>query len=282
MSRPTVPTLTRPSTTVAAMSLAAGLAFAASADQTTVVTFDTGLEGWVGIGEIEATGGNPGAHLHTVNPDTFGLTYSNSSGPWADDFSVYDAVTFSTDVLVEDISFFGTPVSRNWLVEIRDFDNVPAGYPWVSVWYVMGAISEGPTYQTYSVTIDDPAATALPPGWGGYGAEDPSTFEPILPADRTFADVLAGADEIVFTTFQPGFFYGFTAFDVRLDNLTLTTVGGGTGDPADVNGDGVVDFDDLISVLAAFGPCPGCPEDIDGNDLVAFDDLLAVLAGWSV
>ena len=174
-----------------------------------------------------------------------------------------------------------TPVSRAWLVEFRDFDNTPPGYPWVSVWYVMGTISENDAYQTYAVTIDDPSATELPKGWGGYGAEDPSTFEPILPADRTFADVLAGTDEVVLTTFQPGFFYGFTAFDIRLDNLTLITEGGETGEPADVNGDGAVNFDDLLGVLAAFGPCDGCPEDVNDSGAVDFDDVLAVLAAWT-
>jgi hypothetical protein len=52
-----------------------------------------------------------------------------------------------------------------------------------------------------------------------------------------------------------------------------------------VNGDGAVDFDDLLAVVAAFGPCPAppapCPEDVDGTGEVAFDDLLAVLAAWS-
>jgi outer membrane protein assembly factor BamB len=48
----------------------------------------------------------------------------------------------------------------------------------------------------------------------------------------------------------------------------------------DVDGDGVVGFDDLLLVLAEWGPCPGCPEDIDGDDEVGFPDLLIVLAEW--
>jgi hypothetical protein len=52
--------------------------------------------------------------------------------------------------------------------------------------------------------------------------------------------------------------------------------------PADVNGDAVVDLDDLVAVLAAFGPCPGpCPEDVDGDGSVGLADLIAVLDAWS-
>lgn len=50
--------------------------------------------------------------------------------------------------------------------------------------------------------------------------------------------------------------------------------------PADVNGSGAVDFDDLLGVLAAWGPCSPCDQDIDGNGDVNFDDLLALLAAW--
>ena len=49
---------------------------------------------------------------------------------------------------------------------------------------------------------------------------------------------------------------------------------------ADIDGNGFVDFDDLIRILSAWGPCEGCPEDIDGNDVVDFDDLLLVISGW--
>jgi len=54
-------------------------------------------------------------------------------------------------------------------------------------------------------------------------------------------------------------------------DCTPTTV------PGDVNGDGVVDFDDLLGLLSAWGPCAGCPADLDGNGFVDFDDLLTLL-----
>ena len=53
----------------------------------------------------------------------------------------------------------------------------------------------------------------------------------------------------------------------------------------DLDGDGDVDFADLSTLLAAWGPCPmppaSCPADIDGDGLVSFSDLLIVLSGWS-
>ena len=50
--------------------------------------------------------------------------------------------------------------------------------------------------------------------------------------------------------------------------------------PADIDGDGVVGFTDVLAVLGAWGSCEGCPEDLDGNGLVDFADILLVLADW--
>lgn len=54
--------------------------------------------------------------------------------------------------------------------------------------------------------------------------------------------------------------------------------------PGDVDGDGDVDFTDLVLLLAAWGPCPTppapCPADFDGNGSVDFQDLLVLLANW--
>ncbi len=52
--------------------------------------------------------------------------------------------------------------------------------------------------------------------------------------------------------------------------------------PSDSDGNGVIDVEDLLDLLAAWGPCPGCPEDSDGNGVVDVEDLLDVLAGWGL
>jgi hypothetical protein len=61
---------------------------------------------------------------------------------------------------------------------------------------------------------------------------------------------------------------------VELLNVDCTP----TSVPGDVDGDGVVDFNDLLAVLSAFGPCAGCPADLDGNGAVDFTDLLELLS----
>ena len=117
-------------------------------------------------------------------------------------------------------------------------------------------------------------------GWGGTGAEDPVTYEPILPPGVTFADVLAGVDRMVFTTLQPGFFYGFTDFDLRIDNITAIRE---APDPADLDGNGSVGPSDLAILLGAWGSCPpkgSCTADLDGDGSVGPGDLTALLAAW--
>ncbi len=197
---------------------------------TTVNTdFSSGANGWSGpsgIGgatTIEPTGGNDGAFMRTVFND-FGVTFrNNTNADYLGDYTASDSITISMDVRVEYLNFFGQDVSRPWLVELRDVDGAQGGYPYNSVWFLFDNISQANNsdWMTYSVTFD-PNATDLPAGWGGYGAEDPDTFEPTLPEGVSFSDVLSGVDEIAFTTLQPGFFFGFTDHTIGIDNLSIT------------------------------------------------------------
>jgi hypothetical protein len=50
--------------------------------------------------------------------------------------------------------------------------------------------------------------------------------------------------------------------------------------PEDIDNSGAVDFNDILSLLAAWGPCGTCNEDIDNNGTVDFADLLGVLAAY--
>ncbi len=54
--------------------------------------------------------------------------------------------------------------------------------------------------------------------------------------------------------------------------------------PADLDGSGDVDFDDLLIVLSEWGDYKDCPPfiaaDIDQDCDVDFDDLLVVLSAW--
>jgi MYXO-CTERM domain-containing protein len=201
-----------------------------------VTTFDTGNQGWgvffsneEGLGDfLEPAGGNPGSHLRWTMIDAFGCSLRNDTNP--DTIGDYrrfsQGVTLSVDVKVDSIQFFGNEVPRNLIVELVDPNPAGSTYPYTSVWFNLGEISLARTrnWTRFSVTIADPGAAALPAGWGGTGDEDPGTFEPRLPPGRTFSSVLASVDEIRFTTFQPGFFYGFTNFQVRFDNVSVVPI----------------------------------------------------------
>lgn len=209
-----------------ALSALSGSAFAAQA----VTTFDNGTEGWSisGRDTIDAAGGNPGANMHGELIEVFGADVrNNTNADFLGDLSRYGTFELSIDVKINSIASPFNPgeLPRDLIVELRDYDN-PNGYPWTSVWVNLGVLdaSVNNDWATYSVIIDDPNATDLPAGWGGYGDEDPNTFEPILPAGRTFGSVVQSVDEIAFTTLVPGYFYGFTNFDMQVDNITIRTV----------------------------------------------------------
>jgi hypothetical protein len=236
------------------------------------VTFSNSAMGWSGSNgndgfgggtTIEQNGGNPGNYMRTVFND-FGVTYRNSTNEWyLGDYTTSDSINISVDVRVENLNFFGTDVPRPWLVELRDYDSAQGGYPYTSVWYLFDDISEANNaeWTNYTTGSFDPNAIELPAGWGGTGAEDPETFEPTLPDGVSFADVLSGVDEIVFTTLQPGLFFGFTDHTIGIDNIILFRPG--IRCLADINGDGTLNFFDISAYI----------------DYIQNDDLLGDLTG---
>jgi hypothetical protein len=83
----------------------------------------------------------------------------------------------------------------------------------------------------------------------------------------------------------------FTAVDTSgsiteaaLDDFRVDVPECGAACPADVNGSGAVDADDLVAVVLAWGPCPAppaaCDADVDDSGVVDADDLVAVVLGW--
>jgi hypothetical protein len=48
----------------------------------------------------------------------------------------------------------------------------------------------------------------------------------------------------------------------------------------DVNGDGLVNVNDLLAVISAWGPCPCCAADVTYDGLVNVNDLLLVISTW--
>ncbi|RMH13775.1 MAG: PEP-CTERM sorting domain-containing protein [Planctomycetota bacterium] len=209
-----------------------GVCMSASADST-VVDFEDGMthgwegpQGFGGISFIDPSNGVGGSAGYRTQFSDFGIVFANSTNPaFVGNFAQYQQVTFSVDVKVDQIGTF-LPVPRPFMLELRDFDTAQGGYPWSSVFFLFDWISQDThgDYTTFSVTIDDPSSVDLPAGWGGYGDYDPVTFETRLPPGVTFADILAGVDEIAYSTYLPDFFFTDEFFDVTLDNITVTTV----------------------------------------------------------
>jgi hypothetical protein len=224
----------------------------------TTVTFDDGAGDWTpgpDCNEVRRDDGNPGAYWwfeNTYCDNNIVLRgwfdFWNASDPaFLGDYGAKGPVRLSVDLDVEVYDyypFFGArpiPVeeSRQLVLELIDLDDPyvdpVTGYswPWTSVLYPMGPLPDRHAgWKRFSVRIDDPHATELPAGWTGFGGpEDPVTYFPQLPPDRTFADVLAGIDEIHFHTLEPGFFYGFSFHHrIRIDNISIEPLSDGCGE----------------------------------------------------
>lgn len=252
-----------------------------------VTTFDAGTEGWSVSGrtDISPTGGNPGATMDVDVLDVFGADIRNTTNlAFLGDYTMIGALRLTVDVRVDSINFFGTEVSRDLVVELRDENPPGSSYPYVSVWYTLGTLtSSNPGWHTYAIDVADPASTTLPPGWGGTGDEDPVTFEPRLPPGRTFDSVLRSVDSLHFTTFVPGFFYGFTNFEIAVDNVGFIAYGPAC--PGDLDADYQVGLSDLTILLANFGTPIGAgieDGDLDGDGDVDLSDLTVLLANFGV
>jgi hypothetical protein len=51
--------------------------------------------------------------------------------------------------------------------------------------------------------------------------------------------------------------------------------------PEDINRNGVVEVQDLVAVVLAWGVCTGdCPADLNGDGMVSVSDLVAVILAW--
>lgn len=213
------------------LALCGATSFAAAGPAASTVDFSNGAQGWEGMQPLNGVGGsgidtsmgNSAPALRTVM-ENFGISFTNSTNQnYLGNYGAMGGVTIGLDVLASSIRYFGSEVSRRLVVELRDYDNTQGQMPYNSVWYDLGVIDYTKGWQHMSVKIADTTATALPEGWGGYGSPDDAAG-PGLPAGMTFADILASVDEIAFTTLVPGYMYGFTDFDVAVDNISVTAV----------------------------------------------------------
>lgn len=259
----------------------AAASFAGSANEA-AVTFSNGNQGWslLGWNTVTPTGGNPDHRIFWNDPvDNFGMSARNQSHPaFIGDYTAKGPVKLSIDFKVDYIKFFGSNVSRDLVVILYD-DDTFNGAPAAAVWTHVGTLTSAMPWTTFSAEVTDVLSDELPEGWNGAGDEDPQTFEPILPEGRTWTNVLQGVDRIEFTTFVPGFFYGFTNFKLSIDNATIAPIELPTT-PGDLNGDGVVDGADLGLLLAAWDS-DDADADLNDDGIVDGADLGLLLAAWS-
>ena len=211
------------------LALAGGSAHAGPTNS--FVNFDTtsgGAQGWKGMQSADGIGGTlidpdfglDAPALRTMFNNFYIAWWNNTNSHYLGDWGEFEGVTISLDVFATYISFLNTTVTRDLMVEFRDYDNTPPGIPYVSVWYNLGTLDASKGWQNLSVTIVDTQSTSLPAGWGGTG----DYLGTGLPAGRTFADVLASVDLIGFSTGIPGMVSGFVDYDVAIDNIKVTAV----------------------------------------------------------
>ncbi len=181
--------------------------------------FSSGPKGWVGNALVDDSLGNGAPAFHSV-VENFGLSWRNETdAAFLGDYTASKTVTLGLDVLTQSILYDGSEVSRDLFVSLIDKGDPGAGVPDAVVWYDLGTISAAVGgWQHLSVTFGT-GSDALPTGWNA----DDGLGSLALPPGRTFTNVLANVDEITFTTYQPGWFYGYADFDVATDNISIRT-----------------------------------------------------------
>ncbi len=240
------------------LSMTAAMAFGGAAGAQVIDTQDfegAAYNGWLVNGnEMVFVGGNPGMFMGVPFADFWGVTLRNETpgSPALGNLTIHPSFRFSVDFRVTRLeNWFQEPMDPAWFnltLEFVDYtDNGP-----VSVYHVgppLPQIIDG--WTTYTWDVPDTSSTVLPPGWGGTGDEDPVTFEPRLPAGRTWTSVLANVDEVRVSTMQPGYFYSSSFWEAGFDNVNIIVIGGGACGTADFDGDGDVGTDGDIEAFFA-------------------------------
>jgi len=177
------------------------------------VTFSQGREGWyIGNQDTIKFGGSsfdPDFHLQYFNPSTWGIEIENFvHKKFVGNYFTKNAIQVGMDIRVDSIKFNGVEVSRSLILQLED----DAG---IGAYFIGKDLFASKGFQT--MMFDIPLQEDFPAGWKGYDLKNGLDF----PSDRTYGSVLRNVQRISFTTFQPGFAYGFTLFDIRVDNVFI-------------------------------------------------------------
>lgn len=111
-----------------------------------------------------------------------------------------------------------------------------------------------------------------------------------------FEDIFGTWSELSLNNFPiscPGLQLGGCCLDdetcIRLPAILCSDTWGGGGSTCfdsciacegDIDGSGTVGVEDLLVVIASWGPCGGCTGDLTGDDVVGVEDLLIIIANW--
>ncbi|MHC4948946.1 MAG: hypothetical protein ACYTG1_11900 [Planctomycetota bacterium] len=258
---------------------ATATALAGGTTTTFTETFDGGSnEGswtWGAGDSTPAAGGNPGAYLRTDGLDTFAPQPRTQAAvsEFTGDYRAQDVSAIGVDLVTLAAATTGGRPATLMLIHDNDtpgdpFDDTAAYFMAANI----PAFGEGWVSYDYVVPSQE---TTLPAGWLLLNLGDSGA-----PANHTWDEVMQDVSEVRFFYGDPTFFFIFQQWTLGLDNVRITKA---LPCPADVDGSGDVEVNDLLAVLAAWGTCPGgqpCPEDVTGDLRVLVDDLLAVLGAW--
>jgi len=273
------------------VSAVAFLGASASAQVLNNATFDDGdFQGWYCNGNREVFfGGNPGEYIGVPLMDFWGITLSNDEDPnLLGDLTRYGGpIEVAVDVQVFELNnWWGMPMDPGEFPLVLQLTDTSAFGPdgQISVFFIGdGMPAQGQGWVRYTFIIPDPTSLTLPPGWGGTGSSDPVTYEPMLPADRTYRSVLENVGEIKLTTFVPGYGYIANFWQVGFDNVTVTVLESGGGCAADWDNSGSVNSNDISAFLSAWLESVQQGDlvaDFDGSGTVNSNDISAFLNAW--
>ncbi len=236
------------------------------------------------------------------------------SGENFDQIPILSGTIVLSDLIRERPRFAGVAAQNRWsdagieegLTELAPDGLAPVRSPRFEYDVDLGIFSGGVSPRTTDFCfgpVRDSGTVRFDWTWTGFhgflGAS--ATFEVVFIEDGVEVFTETVVEEGVSGLFTRSGSYAQTAF---AGEIVCLRIGGGNADPvaaingalelvdfsgpavscpADFDGSGTVDFDDLLSVLSSFGACPvgpGCPGDATLDGAVDFDDLLTVLSAF--
>ncbi len=144
----------------------------------------------------------------------------------------------------------------------------------------MDLVMTAPSSTNPLILLRNDGVTGLLPNGLGGRTWSKQVINSITPVTRLASGGLSGKDEEDDWVMGGGSVAGFrgeTLGIIEQTNIRLVAAC-----PSDFNEDGIVDVNDLLLLIAAWGDCDACPEDLNADGVVDVNDLLLVIAAWGV